>query len=64
MGLNKRAGEAAAKPDPEWIRGVCPKCGAELVSNSYYVAGRGYLVIWECWSAVSDEPTCDYRRVL
>jgi hypothetical protein len=52
------------KPSPEWVRGVCPKCGAELVSNSYYVSGRGYLVLWECWGALGEDPTCDYRRVL
>lgn len=53
------------RPEPEWIRGWCPKCGrAELVSNIYYVAGRGYLVLWECWDAVQGAATCDYRRVL
>jgi hypothetical protein len=46
------------------VRGVCPRCGAELVSNCYYVSGRGYLVVWECWSSLTENPTCDYRRAL
>ena len=53
-----------ARPEPEWVRGHCPRCGEELVSNCYYVSGRGYLVIWECWGALDPEPRCDYRRVL
>lgn len=56
--------ESRERPDPEWVRGHCPRCGQELVSNCYYVSGRGYLVIWECWASRDPEPTCDYRRVL
>lgn len=52
------------KPKPEWVRGECPQCGDALVSNGYYVGGRGYLVIWECWSSLGEKPTCNYRRVL
>jgi hypothetical protein len=51
-------------PDPEWVRGTCPACGALLVSNSYYVGGRGYILVWECWERLGERPTCDYRRVL
>ncbi len=54
----------AQRLDPEWVRGCCPRCGAELISNCYYVAGRGYLVIWECWASQGAEPSCDYRRVI
>jgi hypothetical protein len=52
------------RPDPEWVRGRCPMCGEDVVSNAYYVAGKGYLIIWECWASLEDEPRCDYRRVL
>ena len=52
------------RPRPEWVRGSCPQCGDDLVSNCYYVGGRGYLVCWECWSSLHDNPTCSYRKVL
>jgi hypothetical protein len=54
------------RPDPEWVRGSCPECGAPLVSNCYYVGGRGYLILWECWQALGEPArrSCDYRRVL
>ena len=51
-------------PRPEWVRGVCPQCGEPLVSNCYYVGGRGYLVVWECWASRPEAATCEYRRVL
>ena len=52
------------RPRPEWVRGICPQCGEQLVSNCYYVGGKGYLIVWECWSSRSDNPACTYRRVL
>ncbi len=52
------------RPRPEWVRGLCPQCGEELVSNCYYVGGRGYLVMHECWASLQDNPTCGYRKVL
>ena len=52
------------RPRPEWVRGVCPKCGDDLVANSFYVGGRGYLVVHECWSSLGETKTCDYRKVL
>jgi hypothetical protein len=52
------------RPDPEWIRGRCPMCGEDVVSNCYYVGGKGYIIVWECWASLGDTPTCDYRRVL
>jgi len=64
MGSEKRQPARQERPDPEWVRGVCPRCGEELVSKCYYVGGRGYLVIWECWSSLAETSTCDYRRVL
>ncbi len=64
MTRNKRAAAPRREPDPDWIRGVCPRCGEALVSNTYYVSGRGYLVVWECWGSHREQPTCDYRRPL
>ena len=52
------------KPAAEWVRGTCPECGDALVSNCYYVGGRGYVVRWECWSSLGRAPRCGYRRVL
>jgi hypothetical protein len=52
------------RPDAEWVRGKCPVCGDDLVSNLYYIGGQGYLVRWECWSSLGEEPSCEYRRVL
>jgi hypothetical protein len=52
------------RPDPQWVRGRCPECGDDLVSNMYYIGGKGYLVIWECWGSLSEQPGCTYRRVL
>jgi hypothetical protein len=54
------------RPDPEWVRGICPCCGAVVVSNCYYVGGRGYVIVWECWLSLGEpaERTCAYRRVL
>lgn len=28
------------RPRPEWVRGICPQCGDQLVSNCYYVGAR------------------------
>ena len=60
------------RPKPEWIRGICPQCGDDLISNCYYVGGRGYLVVWECWNSLGqdargvpdEERTCRYRKVI
>jgi len=46
-------------PDPALIRGTCPVCGDLVVSHSWYVDGRGYLIVWGCRAQA-----CDYRRVL
>jgi hypothetical protein len=51
-------------PRPEWVRGRCPLCGDFVVSNTYYVDGRGYLIAWECAASLSEPATCDYRRIL
>jgi hypothetical protein len=37
----------AAGPAPEMVRGRCPECGDHLVSNCYYVGGRGHIICWE-----------------
>ena len=52
------------RPDPQSVRGRCPECGDDLVSNLYYIAGEGYLIRWECWSSLSEEPACRYQKVL
>ncbi len=53
-----------SRPNPEWVRGICPQCGESLISNCYYVGGRGYLVVWDCWASLYENPTCSYRKVL
>jgi hypothetical protein len=60
----KRVCKVGPRPDPSWVRGRCPVCGDELVSNLYYLGGKGYLLRWECWASLGDDPTCSYRKVL
>lgn len=63
------------QPRPEWIRGNCPHCECKgmvtpVVSNCYYIGGRGYLIVWECWLSLLDmekdyeDRRCNYRKVL
>ena len=52
------------QPKPEWVRGVCPQCGEPVVSNSYYIGGRGYLIVFECWQSLGETPACTYRKVI
>ena len=52
------------RPQPEWVRGRCPECGDDLVSNLYYIGGKGYLLTWECWGSLGKDPKCHYRKVL
>ena len=52
------------RPRPEWVRGICPQCGDQLVANAYYVGGKGYLCLHECWSSLGENPTCAYRKVI
>ncbi len=61
-GAHPRVG--GERPDPQWVRGRCPECGDDLVSNLYYIGGKGYLLCWECWSSLGDNPVCRYRKVL
>jgi hypothetical protein len=56
--------ESLVRPEPEWVRGVCPECGEVLISNMYYLGGHGYLLVWECWASLGETPKCAYRRVL
>jgi hypothetical protein len=58
-GAAQDAGLARDAADPTLIRGTCPVCGEVVVSGSWYVDGRGYLIIWRCVGS-----TCDYRRIL
>ena len=57
-------GKAGGQPRPEWVRGTCPACGSPVVSNCYYVGGKGYKVLHECWQSLGEHPTCTYRKVL
>lgn len=57
-------GPATGQPKPEWVRGVCPECGGPVVSNCYYVGGRGYVIVSECWYSLADAPSCNYRKAL
>jgi hypothetical protein len=52
------------RPDPEWVRAVCPDCSGAVIANYYHVGGRGYVLLWECWEALGEEPVCHYRRPL
>lgn len=54
----------AKRPDPAWVRGRCPKCGDDVVSNMYYLSGKGYFIYWECWNKTSEPATCDYSKQL
>ncbi|GEM_PF-710465 len=60
--------DAEGRPDPQWVRGRCPECGDDLVSNMYYVGGKGYIIRWECWSRITkpeeDPGHCRYYKVL
>lgn len=59
------AAEDRPRPDEAWIRGSCPACGDVVVSNTYYVGGKGYVIVWECWASLQwPDATCDYRKVL
>lgn len=50
--------EAEAGPDPEMVRGNCPRCPSVLVSRLDYIPGEGYLLYFQCFAE------CGYRRVL
>ena len=57
-------GKADGPPAPAWVRGACPLCGAPVVSNAYYVGGRGYKILFECWESLRATPACTYRQAL
>ena len=50
------------KPDPAWVRGICPQCGDTVIANAYYLGGK-YLITHECWSSFGENPTCEYRKM-
>lgn len=65
-GLNTAAGVKAPvrrieRPDAAWVRSTCPLCGEAVISNTYHIGGRGYVIFWECWAALGEAPGCDYR---
>ena len=49
-------------PNPAWAVGVCPACGGDLVTNSYYTGGHGYGLVTECWGSLSWPAVCSYRQ--
>jgi len=51
------------RPPEEIVRGRCPECGEELVSNLYYHTERGYLLRYECWEALMPEGRCRFYAV-
>jgi hypothetical protein len=53
-------------PDPALIRGRCPSCGRDVVSELIYTQGRGYFIQWRCvgYDPAAEEPLCRWRRVL
>jgi len=64
-GGNPARHASGERPDPQSVRGRCPECGDDLVSNLYYIPGEGYLIRWECWSSLSEDAArCQYRKVL
>jgi hypothetical protein len=62
--IGDAARTASGRPEPDWVRGRCPECGDDLVSNLYYIGGQGYLIVWECWASLRETGACEYRRVL
>lgn len=64
--IEERTVHRDTHPDPDWVRGVCHDCGSPVVSNTYYVGGKGYIIQWECWKSLGpmEEQTCDYKRVI
>ena len=52
------------RPDADMIRAACPVCGSDIVSQVFYVQGRGYVIFWICWEFLQEVPSCDYRRAL
>ena len=46
-------------PDPSWIKGRCPSCGAPLVDNTYYQDSRGLFTLRQCWNSLQDPQECD-----
>lgn len=63
-GVSSEDTATALMPDPEWVRGTCPDCGGPVVSNLYYVGGKGYITRWECWHSLGQGATCNFRKVL
>jgi hypothetical protein len=53
------------RPDPDWLCDYpCPLCNGDVVSNCYYVGGKGYVIAHECWAGLGPQPTCNWRKVL
>lgn len=48
------AGDGDGPPEAI-VRGACADCGSPIVANLYWHAERGYLLRYECWSALRTE---------
>ena len=57
-------GVTDGRPPEARVHGICPQCGEVLVSNCYYVGGKGYIVEWRCWAGAQNSSACSYRRIL
>lgn len=44
--------------------GTCPRCGDVLVSETEYIAPRGYVARWVCAASRDRNPTCSFWRLL
>lgn len=51
------------RPSPEIVRGRCPECGGEYVSNLYWHKDCGYLIRYECWEGLLPGGVCDFYAV-
>lgn len=64
VGEEHKPHRKAERPDVSWVVGSCPCCGESMVSNCYYIGGKGYKIVHECWASLGEKPTCSYRRPL
>lgn len=51
-------------PPRQTVRGRCPKCGADLVANMYWLrAGTRYMLRYECWESLRPMEKCDFYAI-
>jgi hypothetical protein len=50
------------RPDPDIVRGHCPACDEEIISEARWDArGHRYVVWWACWGKLNGTG-CGYER--